>query len=126
MSTIRSPSTRQINPPPRVKSGVIFWRNGVAQLGCDERLFRACGETVFNQRRKMLRVSLSSYSIGRADAGTHPYHRRDDAAPEQLSVAQFVASSILRRPISGRSRKDAEYFVESIEDLPIYLCGNEF
>ena len=33
-------------------------RNGVQELGCDERLFKRLVKAVFNQRRKMLRVSL--------------------------------------------------------------------
>ena len=47
------------NPPPKVKSAVIrMTRNGVQDLGCDETLFKRVVKTVFNQRRKMLRVSL--------------------------------------------------------------------
>ena len=47
------------NPPPKVKSAVIrMTRNEVMDLGCDERLFKRLVKTVFNQRRKMLRVSL--------------------------------------------------------------------
>ena len=45
------------NPPPKVKSAVIrMTRNNVTDLGCDERLFKRVVKTVFNQRRKMLRV----------------------------------------------------------------------
>ncbi len=47
------------NPPPKVKSAVIrMTRNDVVDLGCDEKLFKRIVKTVFNQRRKMLRVSL--------------------------------------------------------------------
>ena len=47
------------NPPPKVKSAVIrMTRNDVQNLGCDEVLFKRLVKTVFNQRRKMLRVSL--------------------------------------------------------------------
>ena len=47
------------NPPPKVQSAVIrMTRNDVTFLGCDEQLFRRIVKTVFNQRRKMLRVSL--------------------------------------------------------------------
>ena len=47
------------NPPPKVQSAVIrMTRNNVSSLGCDEQLFRRIVKTVFNQRRKMLRVSL--------------------------------------------------------------------
>ncbi|MBQ8711210.1 MAG: 16S rRNA (adenine(1518)-N(6)/adenine(1519)-N(6))-dimethyltransferase RsmA, partial [Prevotella sp.] len=47
------------NPPPKVQSAVIrMTRNAVQHLGCDEQLFKRIVKTVFNQRRKMLRVSL--------------------------------------------------------------------
>jgi len=47
------------NPPPKVKSAVIrMTRNKVEKLDCDEQLFKRVVKTVFNQRRKMLRVSL--------------------------------------------------------------------
>ena len=47
------------NPPPKVQSAVIrMTRNTVTDLGCDEQLFRRVVKTTFNQRRKMLRVSL--------------------------------------------------------------------
>ena len=47
------------NPPPKVQSAVIrMTRNEVQHLGCDEQLFKRVVKTVFNQRRKMLRVSL--------------------------------------------------------------------
>ena len=47
------------NPPAKVKSAVIWMtRNDVTELGCDEKLFKRVVKTVFNQRRKMLRVSL--------------------------------------------------------------------
>ena len=47
------------NPPPKVQSAVIrMTRNQVTDLGCDWPLFRRVVKTVFNQRRKMLRVSL--------------------------------------------------------------------
>ena len=47
------------NPPPKVQSAVIrLTRNAVTDLGCDEKLFKRVVKTTFNQRRKMLRVSL--------------------------------------------------------------------
>ena len=47
------------NPPPKVQSAVIrMTRNAVTDLGCDEQLFRRVVKATFNQRRKMLRVSL--------------------------------------------------------------------
>ena len=53
------------NPPPKVKSAVIrMTRNEVTELGCDEKLFKRLVKTVFNQRRKMLRVSLKQMFPG--------------------------------------------------------------
>ena len=79
------------NPPPKVKSAVIrMTRNDVTSLGCDERLFKRVVKTVFNQRRKMLRVSLRQiFSQLPTDDlfFTHPFMTK---RPEQLSVQQFV------------------------------------
>jgi 16S rRNA (adenine1518-N6/adenine1519-N6)-dimethyltransferase len=77
-------------PPPKVQSAVIrMTRNEVTDLGCDEQLFRRVVKTVFNQRRKMLRVSLKQ--ILPADASIYTTQatlltRR----PEQLSIPEFV------------------------------------
>ena len=78
------------NPPPKVQSAVIrMTRNGVQHLGCDEQLFRRVVKTTFNQRRKMLRVSLrqllpadSQFSILHSSFAT--------LRPEQLSISEFV------------------------------------
>lgn len=79
------------NPPPKVKSAVIrMTRNGVQELGCDERLFKRLVKAVFNQRRKMLRVSLRQLFQGqRPEDG---FFQRDimTKRPEQLSIAQLV------------------------------------
>lgn len=79
------------NPPPKVKSAVIrMTRNGVTSLGCDEQLFRRVVKTVFNQRRKMLRVSLRPLLASRdvpSDFFDHPVMTR---RPEQLTVTEFV------------------------------------
>lgn len=76
------------NPPPKVKSGVIkLVRNGVRDLGCDERLFRTVVKTAFGMRRKMLRGSLKGlFPPGSPTLGTDLFRMR----PEQLSVQQFV------------------------------------
>jgi len=75
------------NPPPKVKSGVIrLVRNGVTDLGCDERLFRTVVKTVFGQRRKTLRNSIR----GLFPAGVPlPDDPLLGLRPEQLSVEQF-------------------------------------
>ena len=80
------------NPPPKVQSAVIrMTRNEVTDLGCDEQLFRRVVKTVFNQRRKMLRVSLrqilsdSQLSTLNSQLSTFLTRR-----PEQLSIPEFV------------------------------------
>ncbi len=78
------------NPPPKVQSAVIrMTRNNVQQLGCDEQLFKRVVKTVFNQRRKMLRVSLRQILTAEqlAAISEHPFMTQ---RPEQLSIAQFV------------------------------------
>ena len=80
------------NPPPKVQSAVIrMTRNEVTDLGCDEQLFRRVVKTVFNQRRKMLRVSLrqifDSQHPAPASFFEDPMMTR---RPEQLSIAEFV------------------------------------
>ena len=80
------------NPPPKVQSAVIrMTRNGVTDLGCDEQLFRRVVKTTFNQRRKMLRVSLRQIFDANHPA---PAGFFDDEImtrrPEQLSIPQFI------------------------------------
>ena len=80
------------NPPPKVKSAVIrMTRNKVTNLGCDEALFKRVVKTTFNQRRKMLRVSLRQIFNG--DNAARPEffeHELMTKRPEQLTVQQFV------------------------------------
>ena len=78
------------NPPPKVKSAVIrMTRNEVMDLGCDVRLFKRLVKTVFNQRRKMLRVSLKQMLP--ADSSFFTLHSSLlTKRPEQLSIPQFV------------------------------------
>lgn len=76
------------NPPPKVKSGVIkMTRNGVTDLGCDEKLFKTVVKTSFGQRRKTLRNSLRGLFPPGAQLPDTPMMA---LRPEQLSVAQFV------------------------------------
>ena len=80
------------NPPPKVQSAVIrMTRNKVQHLGCDEQLFRRVVKTVFNQRRKMLRVSLKQIlpSTLHLPPSTLPPDFLTKR-PEQLTIAQFV------------------------------------
>lgn len=65
-------------------------RNDVKELGCDEKLFKRLVKTVFNQRRKMLRVSLKQMFPGmtpREDFYTTDIMTK---RPEQLTIQQFV------------------------------------
>ena len=91
------------NPPPKVQSAVIrMTRKDVTNLGCDEQLFRRIVKTVFNQRRKMLRVSLRQLLSADAIAALQQSLNTPRPAgeglgeglltlrPEQLSIPQFV------------------------------------
>ena len=79
------------NPPPKVKSAVIrMTRNEVTDLGCDERLFKRVVKTVFNQRRKMLRVSLKQIVPADVLANVTDCNDILTRRPEQLSIPEFV------------------------------------
>ena len=80
------------NPPPKVQSAVIrMTRNEVTDLGCDEQLFRRVVKATFNQRRKMLRVSLRQI-FDAAHPAPAGFFEADimTRRPEQLSIPQFV------------------------------------
>jgi 16S rRNA (adenine1518-N6/adenine1519-N6)-dimethyltransferase len=66
-------------------------RNAVTDLGCGEQLFRRVVKATFNQRRKMLRVSLrqifDAAHPAPADFFDDPMMTR---RPEQLSIPEFV------------------------------------
>ncbi|MDF2435818.1 MAG: ksgA [Bacteroidota bacterium] len=75
-------------PPPRVKSAVIrLRRNSVAQLDCDEKLFKQVVKAGFNQRRKTLRNSVRAFKL-KPEFLDHKYLTQ---RAEELSVADFVA-----------------------------------
>ncbi len=85
------------NPPPKVKSAVIrMTRNQTQHLGCDEQLFKRVVKTVFNQRRKMLRVSLKQLlsdeglSVLNAQLASSTTTLSLTLRPEQLTIPQFV------------------------------------
>jgi 16S rRNA (adenine1518-N6/adenine1519-N6)-dimethyltransferase len=66
-------------------------RNEVTDLGCDEQLFKRVVKTTFNQRRKMLRVSLRQ--IFDANHPASPSFFEDEMMtrrPEQLSIQEFI------------------------------------
>lgn len=80
------------NPPPKVQSAVIrMTRNKVEHLGCDENLFKRVVKTVFNQRRKMLRVSLRPL-FDAAHPAPEDFFTLEimTKRPEQLTIPQFV------------------------------------
>ena len=78
------------NPPPKVKSAVIrMTRNNVSKLNCDEILFKRLVKTVFNQRRKMLRVSLRQMIPNKVHENFYDQEVMTKR-PEQLTIAQFV------------------------------------
>ncbi len=75
------------DPPPKVKSAVIrLTANERTSLGCSEKLFKAVVKQSFNQRRKMLRNSIKSFTPRYDELDAHTLTRR----PEQLSVEEFV------------------------------------
>jgi 16S rRNA (adenine1518-N6/adenine1519-N6)-dimethyltransferase len=75
------------NPPPKVDSGVIrLIRKKNYSLPVDEKLFFRVVKTAFNQRRKMLRVSLKSLGIS-DDLKQKDFLKQ---RPEQLSYKSFI------------------------------------
>jgi 16S rRNA (adenine1518-N6/adenine1519-N6)-dimethyltransferase len=78
------------NPPPKVQSAVIrMTRNKVQHLGCNEELFKRVVKTTFNQRRKMLRVSLRQ--LLPPESSLFSQHAEMlTCRPEQLSISEFV------------------------------------
>lgn len=77
------------NPPPKVQSAVIrMTRNQVTDLGCDEQLFKRVVKTTFNQRRKMLRVSLRQLLPPTISLSSSTFDLT--LRPEQLTIQQFV------------------------------------
>lgn len=75
------------DPPPKVLSGVIrLRRNALRDPGCDLNAYIKVVKTGFNQRRKMLRVSLKSILPLGSEVPEHFSTQR----PEQLSPQEFV------------------------------------
>ncbi len=67
-------------PPPKVKSAVVkLVRNNVVSLSCNEAFFVRVVKSAFNQRRKMLRNSLSGICSNLPE-------KFAEKRPEQLSV----------------------------------------
>ncbi len=77
------------NPPPKVKSAVIrMTRNHRTDLGCDWSLFKRIVKSTFNQRRKMLRVSLRQLLQDPLSLPVPPDFLTK--RPEQLTHEEFV------------------------------------
>ncbi|MDE5554556.1 MAG: 16S rRNA (adenine(1518)-N(6)/adenine(1519)-N(6))-dimethyltransferase RsmA [Muribaculaceae bacterium] len=96
-------SEHVFNPPPKVKSGVIkMVRNGVTDLGCDERLFKTVVKTTFGQRRKTIRNSVRSLL---APGAQLPDSKLLAMRPEQLSVAEFIELTNLVSSISRKAEQ---------------------
>lgn len=92
------------NPPPKVKSAVIrMTRNTRESLGCDEVLFRRVVKAVFNQRRKMLRVSLRQIVTNTADNTAFFSNELMTKRPEQLAVEQFIELTNMVADVIGYS-----------------------
>jgi len=74
-------------PPPKVKSAVIrLTRNNRKKLACSDEFYRKLVKTAFNQRRKMLRNSISSF-LSPEESGRELFMKR----PEQLSADDFIS-----------------------------------
>lgn len=74
-------------PPPKVKSAVIrMVRNDIKHLPCNEDLFLKVVKAAFNQRRKMLRNSLSKLQFNLPAVTQLPVF---NLRPEQMSVLAF-------------------------------------
>lgn len=95
------------NPPPKVQSAVIrMTRNKVAHLDCDEVLFKRVVKTVFNQRRKMLRVSLRQIFNGEHEASPSFFQQEVmTKRPEQLSIQAFVElTNMVEKELCSRTQ----------------------
>lgn len=76
------------NPPPKVKSAVVrMKRNGVKELGCDEKLFVKVVKAAFSQRRKMLKTPLKA-TFGDFGGAEHEFF---SLRAEALSVADYIS-----------------------------------
>ncbi|UXP31941.1 16S rRNA (adenine(1518)-N(6)/adenine(1519)-N(6))-dimethyltransferase RsmA [Reichenbachiella agarivorans] len=74
-------------PPPKVHSGVIkLTRNGVTDLGCDEKLFKRVVKAGFQMRRKTLRNALKTLNLPESVTEQEVFNKR----AEQLSVDAFI------------------------------------
>lgn len=74
-------------PPPKVRSAVIrMKRNNIAQLDCDEILFKRVVKQAFQMRRKTLRNALKPLNLSEKITTLEVFSKR----AEQLSVQDFI------------------------------------
>lgn len=93
------------NPPPKVKSAVIrMRRNERTSLPCNDELFIKVVKTAFNQRRKMMRNSLSAMVREGVTLNEDVFMKR----PEQLSVDDFIELTNLMESKINCQIDDAE------------------
>ena len=78
---------QNFTPPPKVQSSVIRLTRKDTELNCDPSFFKAIVKSTFNQRRKMIRNTLSALVEDREVLQDSYFDHR----PEQLSVEDFVA-----------------------------------
>jgi 16S rRNA (adenine1518-N6/adenine1519-N6)-dimethyltransferase len=92
-------SEKVFDPPPKVKSAVIrMTRNNRKALECNEALYKQVVKTSFNQRRKTLRNSLKPLLGKDFPEYSLPVF---DKRPEQLSVEQFIALTLIAEKYTG-------------------------
>ncbi len=79
-------SNKVFNPPPKVQSAVIrLTRNERKELVCNEKLYFMVVKAAFNQRRKVLRNSLSALLNGMTEPEEMLSRR-----PEQMEIDDFI------------------------------------
>ncbi len=74
-------------PPPKVWSSVIsIIKKNETQLEFDKKLFKNIVKTAFNNRRKMLRNTLSGFAITDCEA----WEKMKTQRPEELHFTEFI------------------------------------
>lgn len=79
-------------PVPRVESAIVHLKLKSPEKEIDQDAFFKTTRTAFEQRRKMLRVSLKElYSSEAVTASLEALHFNPLSRPEELSLEQFIA-----------------------------------
>ncbi len=88
-------------PPPKVHSAVVrLTRNKATSIDCDEAIFKKVVKAAFNQRRKMLRNSLSQLL-----AAETLQDKLFEKRPERLSLEDFIAIAKMAGVISSVAKQ---------------------